>query len=315
MRHFFSLCVLSLEALLACGRSEPLPRADVPGRRYPLTVALPPLSRLTGGETLTEGSLTVVAYDAATGLLDAVQTVHGVRSVTLSCTSGEKHIHAFLNEEDAFERPFAREGDEAFRTLSLNFSDSALPFSGAATAQLPLLSSVSVPMRREVARVVLGRIRFDLGYYDAARAPVPPVLRAVYLINIPTVLSGGEPGGWLLGRWHDSATHPLASDEIGLTLTPGQELYGTAHRFYAFPHDGSAYDSRLVVEMSLGGHTLYYSVTLPPLQAGKSYEIAELAITRPGSDDPDTPLVLFDQGIRIEVRDWDSLQLTDGTDF
>ena len=314
------ICIAGMLLVLSCTKNLSGTDAPVPVRRYPLTVSLPQGLCGRAGTASSDTQprvedLTVVVYDARSGLLDAVQTVSGASSVTLSCTAGDKRIHALVNCAGTFARPFVREGDEADRRLSLDFSPDAPPLSGMLSVRLPAATPVEVPVSRDVARVVLHRIRFDLGPYDAASAAVPPVLRAVYLINIPCSSRAGIPDGWLLGKWWLTASNGLAYLSLSLPLVPGQERYDTPHCLYALPHDRGLHTSRLVVELSLMGTTLYYPVSLPPLQANRSYELDELLITRAGSDDPDKPIVPCDQGFSIEIKGWDSVAITDGIDF
>ena len=50
---------------------------------------------------------------------------------------------------------------------------------------------------------------------------------------------------------------------------------------------------------------------MPKMDSNKSYEINELKITRPGSDDPDKPIVIVDQDFKITVNDW-TVELVNG---
>ena len=82
-----------------------------------------------------------------------------------------------------------------------------------------------------------------------------------------------------------------------------------AQYFNAYPNlnsaDDQVADTRLVVEATLDGRKYYYPVTMPKMESNKSYEISELKITRPGSDDPDKPIEIVDQDFKITVNPWD----------
>lgn len=85
---------------------------------------------------------------------------------------------------------------------------------------------------------------------------------------------------------------------------------------YTGPEGGpwSIRPTRLVIEATLDGQLYYYPITLPSLEYNKSYEISNLVITRPGSDDPDMPVVGFDVPFHITVNDWTQVLMgTDGT--
>ena len=49
------------------------------------------------------------------------------------------------------------------------------------------------------------------------------------------------------------------------------------------------------------------------MAANKSYEIAEVVLTRPGSDNPDEPVSFADATFSITVIDWTVVPVTEGT--
>jgi hypothetical protein len=49
------------------------------------------------------------------------------------------------------------------------------------------------------------------------------------------------------------------------------------------------------------------------MDSNKSYEIEEVKITRPGSDDPDEPVSFADATFSVNVIDWTVVPVTEGT--
>ena len=63
--------------------------------------------------------------------------------------------------------------------------------------------------------------------------------------------------------------------------------------------------TRLVVETELAGRTCYYTMTMPAIESNHIYTVKELRITRPGSSDPELPVLPGDASFTIEVEDWE----------
>jgi hypothetical protein len=66
-----------------------------------------------------------------------------------------------------------------------------------------------------------------------------------------------------------------------------------------------------VVKATLGTDVYYYPITLPALESNKSYEIEELILTRPGSDDPDKPVSIQECTFQINVLGWTTVAVAD----
>ena len=71
--------------------------------------------------------------------------------------------------------------------------------------------------------------------------------------------------------------------------------------------------TRIVIETTLGTSKYYYPINLPEMADNKSYEIEEVVLTRPGSDNPDEPVSFADATFSINVIDWTVVPLTEGT--
>lgn len=110
------------------------------------------------------------------------------------------------------------------------------------------------------------------------------------------------------------------------TIKPGSVSFPVEGALYAYPNptesrfengiyigdeagEWSIRPTRLVIETTLDGTKYYYPITLPALESNKTYEIENLVITRPGSDDPDIPVVVYDVPFKISILGWEQVLL------
>lgn len=178
-------------------------------------------------------------------------------------------------------------------------------------------TSVSVPLSRLDARVVLSSVEIDLPYADCR-------VGRYFIANVPDYVSLGQNGEncpfYGNVHIHNRVAVP------GLSVTSENGLYwGVSSRqgtggtlmyiqpdyyedtgsrlwpLYVNPTDGRY--SPLVVSVFAGGREYYYRVTLPSLVADNAYRIA-LRITRLGSPDPDDTEFAWDSC--VDVTGWES---------
>ncbi len=97
--------------------------------------------------------------------------------------------------------------------------------------------------------------------------------------------------------------------------------YTTAQHFYCYPNPTeqdsvnekwSIRFTKLVVEIKLGGELYYYPLPLGKLEQNTAYQVS-LAVTHPGSNDPDTPYNQDSGTFDIKVVDWNTGKPIDET--
>ena len=244
--------------------------------------------------------------------LDAYASVENAKELTLSCTAGERVVYALVNAPDYSTVPgkaalLAKVSELEANTLT-NFE-----MVGSKTVTLPQSEKVSIDVNRIASRVVLKKITRN--FTSAALQALDFTVDAIYLVNVAGNTSydlTAAPAAWYNVAENKNELASLLYDAPASLITNGQS-YSTAHTFYAYPNDLAVNTTRLVIETTLGETKYYYPINLPEMAANKSYEIEEVKITRPGSDNPDEPVSFADATFSINVIDWTVVPVTEGT--
>ena len=244
--------------------------------------------------------------------LDAYASVDNAQELTLSCTAGDRVVYAFVNAPDYSAVPGKAALLAKVSELSAN-SLSNFEMVGSKSVTLPQSEKVSIDVNRIASRVVLKKI--TRSFTSDALQALNFKVDAIYLINVAGNTSydlSAAPAKWYNVAENKNELASLLYDAPASLITNGQS-YSTAHTFYAYPNDLATNTTRLVIETTLGETKYYYPINLPAMSANKSYEIAEVVITRPGSDNPDEPVSFADATFSINVVDWTVVPVTEGT--
>ena len=244
--------------------------------------------------------------------LDAYASVDDAKELTLSCTAGERAVYALVNAPS-----YAAVSSKAallakVSQLSAN-SLSNFEMVGNKTVTLPQASTVAIDVNRIASRVVLKKITRN--FSSAALQSLNFSVEAIYLVNVAGNTSydlTAAPAQWYNVAEYKEELDKLLYDAPGANLENGGS-HSVVHNFYAYPNDKKEYTTRIVIETKLGERTYYYPINLPEMASNKSYEIEEVVITRPGSDDPDVPVSFEDAAFSINVVDWTVVAVTEGT--
>ena len=244
--------------------------------------------------------------------LDAYASVDNAQELTLSCTAGDRVVYALVNAPDYSAVP----GKAALLAKVSELSTNSLTnfeMVGSKSVTLPQSEKVSIDVNRIASRVVLKKI--TRSFTSEALQALNFKVDAIYLINVAGNTSydlSAAPAKWYNVAENKNELASLLYDAPASLITNGQS-YSTAHTFYAYPNDLATNTTRLVIETTLGETKYYYPINLPEMAANKSYEIEEVKITRPGSDDPDVPVSFADASFSINVIDWTVVPVTEGT--
>ena len=244
--------------------------------------------------------------------LDAYASVENAKELTLSCTAGERVVYALVNAPDYSTVPgkaalLAKVSELEANTLT-NFE-----MVGSKTVTLPQSEKVSIDVNRIASRVVLKKITRN--FTSAALQALDFTVDAIYLVNVAGNTSydlTAAPAAWYNVAGNKNELASLLYDAPAAPIVNGQS-YPTAHTFYAYPNDLAVNTTRIVIETTLGETKYYYPINLPAMDSNKSYEIEEVKITRPGSDNPDEPVSFEDASFSINVIDWTVVPVTEGT--
>ena len=244
--------------------------------------------------------------------LDAYASVDNAQELTLSCTAGDRVVYALVNAPEYSAVPGKAALLAKVSELSAN-SLTNFEMVGSKSVTLPQSEKVSIDVNRIASRVVLKKI--TRSFTSEALQALNFKVDAIYLINVAGNTSydlSAAPAKWYNVAENKNELASLLYDAPASLITNGQS-YSTAHTFYAYPNDLATNTTRLVIETTLGETKYYYPINLPEMAANKSYEIEEVKITRPGSDNPDEPVSFADATFSINVIDWTVVPVTEGT--
>jgi len=272
------------------------------------------LSRVSGGSNDSRVSSLQAYIFREDGTLESSGTSES-SDIVLSVVSGKKTIVAIANSP----QPEVTGKIDALRNSLSLLSDNApdaLVMYGEQTADIHSDINITVEMKRLASKISIKRINNRLGsrYRD-----MELIINSVFLINVAGSSSFGRQGltqFWLNKRAFSPNDCPsLLFDSLNDTAIRWGESYDTVHSFYCYPNqvtEDSSQDewcprfTRLVVQASLGGKTYWYPVSIPDIKQNCIYEITELTITRPGSDNPDIPVTWEDIELNLDITPWDN---------
>ena len=307
----------ALAALVACNKNEATPmQPQNPESLVPceLTVgicgAMTKATAVSADNEAKVNNLQVFVFRGDD--LDAYASVDNAQELTLSCTAGDRVVYALVNAPDYSAVPGKAALLAKVSELSAN-SLSNFEMVGSKSVTLPQSEKVSIDVNRIASRVVLKKI--TRSFTSEALQALNFKVDAIYLINVAGNTSydlSAAPAKWYNVAENKDELTSLLYDAPASLITNGQS-YSTAHTFYAYPNDLATNTTRLVIETTLGETKYYYPINLPEMAANKSYEIEEVKITRPGSDNPDEPVSFADATFSINVIDWTVVPVTEGT--
>lgn len=272
---------------------------------------------ITDGDEVKINSLQVFVFRG--DALDAYASVEDLSEVTLSCTNGERTVYALVNAPD-MSHISTKTSLLATRTSLSNYPEYGFEMIGSEEVILPQTSTITIDVMRIVSRVILKQVTRN--FTTPALMDLEFKIDEVYLLNVAddiTYALTGTSEYWINAGWYDGTLPELTHDNTEANIVNG-DYRPMNCRYYAYPNDSE--DSteedwcprrtRLVLKTTLGGKVYYYPITLPELEPNKSYEIENLTITRPGSDDPDEPVTFQEATFDINVLPWSVVPVTEG---
>ena len=322
----FCLCALAAGALIlaaSCTKNELIP-TPVTQDTEPCMVTFSAVDEATKATTGTDdakiNNLQVFVF------LGDNLDVYGsasASSVSIQCTPGTRNIVIIANGPD-LHTVTTKTALLATTSLMSNSSVTSMEMIGSKTETLSASNkTISIPVSRLGARVVVSSIKKN--FSSAALQALTFKVKRIYLVNVAgdCKYGGGSytPTVWYNKMKHDAEQSAMTLDSPDATVS-NTTKYTTVHTFYAWPNPTStdsesttwsARHTRLVIETQLGNDTFYYPISLPALESNKSYNIAEVNITRPGSSSPDVPVSFLDCSFSVTVTGWTNVALTEGT--
>lgn len=271
-------------------------------------------SVITGGDEESVGSVQLFVFDAR-GLIESYKKVTQSSSLTMSVTAGSKKIRAIVNAPDI--TGIAKISDfDTMRSGLVDNAGNAFVMVGSDEIEVTEEDEFTIDVNRLVSKIRIQKI--TTAFTSASLASETFTIDSIYVVNVAAdafYYLDGEPTKWLNKRsWQTSGVDALLAEKLNDVALTGNSSYSNTHSFYVYPNptDGDNSDvvwsprhTRLVVQATLRGETVYYPVTLPVLTKNKCYTISELIITRPGSSSPDEPVSIQTCSFTVNVVDWD----------
>lgn len=316
-KHLILLSVLSAAGLIACDKNTIFEKPDSPAERTELNVNISGTTKITDvtdEETVKTLQVLVFRED---NTLDAYATASNTKTLSISCTTGERTVYAFANAPSLS----AIQNLEALKATVSSLSDNdkgALIMFGSKGTTVPTTADVSIEVVRIVSRFFLKTLKTD--FASKAYQNMTFTVKKVYLINVAanTSYAAAQPTEWINKMKNENSTSALVCDEVNKTIANGGTL-GDNHYLYAYPNPTTPDNfadtwsprmTRFVIETTLGSTTYYYPITIAETLSNKSYEI-NLTIKHPGSLDPDEPISSKEFNVVIDVKDWTTVPVTE----
>lgn len=242
-------------------------------------------------------------------IVSKLQNNHSAGALTNFVMMGTKDVEitSATTVEIAVDRLAARVW---VKKITKNFSAAGLQDSEFKIVRMYLTNVVNqINLGRDFVPDATEAYWYNMMQYDETAEKVSEKDKFILRTGCAGIVPGTrtEPGSVDLAVENAMYAYPNPTQSDNLEGSTGM---------YKGPEGGpwSIRPTRLVIEATLDGQLYYYPVTLPSLEYNKSYEISNLVITRPGSDDPDMPVVGFDVPFQITVNDWAQVLMgTDGT--
>lgn len=263
---------------------------------------------------------------------------------SVDCTVGERKVYVVVNANDGAKdvKEVTNEQQLLDRVTNLGENTpSKLLMIGKKDVKTTASFETTIQVYRMVAAVLVDKVNVNFSS-PALQESGTLVITDMYLANVTgrnnyantTNWSALESAYWFNQLGTDAArtacpeTVKALTQESGLSISlkHGQCTEdGQTHTFYCFPNncthaEGAPFTQRatkLVVKATLNGKTYYYPCdlsrannqgdTIYDLKANYKYHLT-LNINRPGSEDPDSPVVISASTFQIKVEDWTSGQ-------
>ena len=258
------------------------------------------------------------------GRLDAFAHLTGA-PYTVDATSGNRKVYAIVNSPvdlSYVENESQLLASDVLLTSQKTGSGNLSNFTMIGSKTQTLASGnnpVTVSVGRIASRVRIRKITRDFG--SAALAAQSFSVDAMYLSNIvtrspyslnltPVAADFANKLGVCdnaFDTWAKRSVSTSLSDESSVSLDDASNY------MYCFPNSISAdseedvfevQNTKVVVECTLEGKKLYYVIPLGALEPNHSYDVSELVLTCPGSDDPNHKTEISSCNFTINVLPW-----------
>ena len=306
-------------AMLSCRKEIPSASPSLLSEKVQLTINVDvPQTRVTTADTPEESKVNdiQILVFRLDGALDAYKRESSSPISGISCTAGQRNIYAVVNFPTDL---CSVKTENELRGKTFAFYDEKLngfQMIGKTTHNVSASNAtVQISVQRAVAKIHFNGIKTD--FQDKAYKKMPFKVTKIYAINITEKYQVTYPSTVMApainkaklntGLAANAKTLLLYQPASPMAVTNGAAPISVDRSFYVYPNYSTIeYNkTRIVVEATLGSKTYYYPLTFADkIKANTLYDIKNLIIKRPGSDNPNIPVITGDCGFKVNVIDW-----------
>lgn len=333
MKRTLLMAAAVISALASCNRENSA--VNIPDEKFNVEVSLMgvDLSVSTKASdvtpTATESAYrtaSILVYDKATGVLESYKDWSG-SSVSFTLNKGTKLFYGVVNGGSDIAAKSGTVKDLLSNTASLKSDLGGFLMIGCQEVTVSGKSSFTISVKRAAAKFVFKDVK--LNFDSPALSSQNFTIVGVLVINaagdisydaVQNSLATYQPSLWYNKRKLEQSDcdRYLYAGGINKTVADGT-VASVGKTLYAYPnftvtdtHDASwsPRKTRVCLECTIGGETVYYPVTLATVEPNHIYTINSLTVTKKGISDPDGEWDDAGATGSITIADW-----TDGGSY
>lgn len=327
MKAYYFLAAAAAVACLTSCNKEVIPTSqESMEETAEITVRLP-LPETKAASTLTDNEATVknlqvYVFNSNGTKLESYGTANASQ-VTIKVALGEKMIAAVVNSKPITNTVTLESLEKTVVNLQENSLAGGFVMFGKVKKTVAANDNVTIDVDRLVSRVVISKITNNITLPQYSGKALK--LKGIYLVNAVNKTNLGSSYALTNDDFSNKIKYEgEQTDLLGSRFATPMEVsaaspYTRESRMYCCPNPvttdsksqtWSKRFTRLVVEVEFDGETMYYPISFEQtLKANSSYEIPDLQITRPGSTNPDEPLVLGSVNYTVNVKPWELVSM------
>ena len=333
MKKMIPASIVCLTLLASCNKQESVPQPLERGEKAVLNVSISggAQSKAIVFDENKVNSLQVFVFNG--NMLDVYGSVNSAMNLTLNATVGDRTVYALVNAPDLSSISELDGLKAAISQLSDNAPNSFVMV-GSDTPTLAQNSNITIVVNRLAARIRVQKVTRNLSSpglasLDASSFKLVRIYAADAVVKNNYSLTLAPPYSWknstLGGSTIDASDELLLRKPSSLATIAQNASYTEDLCVYVYPNlteedSDSAHCTRLVVECLIDRKFYTYPVSIPKIQANRSYDIKELVLTRLGNqsngddtiDSGETEVIeSFEIPFGIGIQDWTTVLLGD----
>lgn len=216
---------------------------------------------------------------------------------TLRLSSGKKQVRAVVNAPSLGSSVTTLSDLETKVSLFSDNTTSNFVMVGKDSLTVPDVTLITVKVTRLAAKVVLQGI--DTEFTAPVYSEGTFTIKKIYLSHA----ASDCPYFTAVSPTACTSEGELTGDRsMNVTLTKNGN-YGEKKIFYAYPNDTDT-PTRLVIQAELNGTTYFYPINLGDIKSNTVYNVSNLVITRPGSDNEDDVISTSEGVYGVSIGKW-----------